>query len=206
MATVRQVIDEYIRVELEDTSKTRWPDSSILTFMKQAIHRASIVGQKERISFMRKCDTIEINEGGNSLTLPKGFFTPHSVRETGQNSLERIDIDTYDELNVGTGERFSHYAIEGNEMYLAPVAAGNTSLKIRYYADPLTDDFSLTSQMPWNGRLNIILCDYARVRARNVDRYNTSPDMNLLNELEQRIINMYGYDEPYNGEMCGGLY
>jgi hypothetical protein len=46
--------------------------------------------------------------------------------------------------------------------------------------------------MPWGGKLDYILCEYVALRARKVDRYDTSVDIALLDDMEKKIVAMYG--------------
>jgi hypothetical protein len=63
----------------------------------------------------------------------------------------------------------------------------------------------LSTQSPWGGKLDEILCGYVIVRAKQVDAMDTSIDVALLNELEANIYAAFSGQEPITIKSRGWL-
>lgn len=75
MATILSRITEFVRNELDDEMSSRWTDTQLLIFFKQAVRRANTVGQLNRLKFMRGKKDYTLASGGSSVALPVDFLT-----------------------------------------------------------------------------------------------------------------------------------
>jgi hypothetical protein len=182
MANVLNRITDLVRTELNDGTQSRWTDAELLVFMKQAVRRANALGQQKRLPFMRGKQDYTLEAGASSLTLPTDFLTPISLTR----------MDTHEQLDKTDGERLDAivsasecavYSVEDGTIEVASVPVNDV------HAAP--DALTLSSPMPWGGKLDYALCEYVALRARKIDRYDTSVDIALLDDMEKMIVAMY---------------
>jgi hypothetical protein len=191
MANVLNRITELVRTELNDGTQSRWTDAELLAFMKQAVRRANALGQRKRLAFMRGKQDYTLAAGESSLTLPTDFLTPISLTRMDTNQpLDKTDGDRLDTIVSAT--EAAVYSVEDGTIDIMAAPVNDVPLRLRYYVDAAPDALTLPSPMPWGGKLDYILCEYVELRARKVDRYDTSMDIALLDDMEKQIVAMYG--------------
>ena len=190
MANVLNRITEMVRTELSDSTQSRWTDAELLVFMKQAVRRANALGQQKRLPFMRGVADYTLAAGESSLVLPTDFLTPISLTR----------MDTHETLTKTDGERLDAtvsateaavYSVEDGTIEVLAAPSNDVPLRLRYYVNAAPDTLTLASTMPWGGKLDYALCEYVALRARKIDRYDTSVDVKLLQDIEDMIVAMY---------------
>lgn len=190
MANVLNRITELVRTELNDGTQSRWTDAELLSFMKQAVRRANALGQRKRLGFMRGKQDYTLAAEESSLVLPADFLTPISLTRMDTNQpLDKTDGERLDTI-VSTTEA-AIYSVENGAIDVMSAPVNDVPLRLRYYVDATPDAMALSSPMPWGGKLDYILCEYVALRARKVDRYDTSMDIALLDDMEKKIVAMY---------------
>jgi hypothetical protein len=204
MATVQAVLTEYVRNDLADEIQSRWTDDQLLIFYKQAIRRANAVGQQNRLPFMKSKATISLLAGETSFSLPSDFFTPISLTRDDTHYPLKQKVGRDWDLVISTSE-MSLWMIEGDTGYVASAPTSDATLTLRYFAQVFPADVELSTQSPWGGKLDEILCGYVIVRAKQVDAMDTSIDVALLNELEANIYAAFSGQEPITIKSRGWL-
>lgn len=202
--TIQDAINEYVRIELSDKEITRWENSDLLVFFKQAVRRANAIGLRNGFPFMRGKLEATIAAGADTILIPDDFFSPIGIWRTDTHSkLCHIDIDEYE--NIVSASPLGYWMIDGNNIMFKDAADTDTPIRMRYYVDYKPQNFTLSSQVPWDDKLTMIMCDYVKIRARNVDEYILSEDKQLLSDLESEIISAYGGLNPNTEEAYGAF-
>ncbi len=190
MANVLNRITELVRTELNDSTQSRWTDAELLVFMKQAVRRANALGQQRRLPFMRGKQDYTLEAGSSSLTLPSDFLTPISL--TRMDTNEQLDQTDGERLDaIVSASECAVYSVEDGTIEVTAVPVNDVPLRLRYYVNAAPDSLTMSSPMPWGGKLDYALCEYVALRARKVDRYDTSVDIALLDDMEKLIVAMY---------------
>lgn len=200
--TIKDALNTYVRVELADELATRWKDSDLLVFFQQAVRRMNAIGQRNELPFMRaKIDTT-LAKGSNTLQLPADFFTPLGIWRLDQHRMvNQVDVDEYENI-ISTGA-LSVWVLDGDQIEFKDAADHDTDIRLRYFVDYRPQSLTLASQIPWDDKLTMIICDYAKLRARNVDDYALTQDMGLLRDMENQILNAYTSLTPDSGDAVG---
>ena len=190
MATIKSVLDTYVRTELEDLMNTRWSDDQLLVFFRQAVKRANAIGIQRRLEFMKDKEDVVITAGVAEFDLPDDFFTPISLINTG-DKRELIQKTGRDMDKVVSTSALSLYSIEGTSVYLKDASTVDATLRFRYFVSVDPAALTLSDQSPWGSKLDVLLAEYVAFRARKVDRYDTSVDRAALKDLEDNILFTY---------------
>lgn len=190
MATIKQVLDTYVRTELEDKAVSRWSDDQLLVFFKQAVQRTNAIGTQRRLEFMKGKEDVTVAAGDTSFSLPTDFFTPISLVNTG--TKQELQQKTGHEMDkVISTSAMSLYQIEDSVINLKDASTSDTDLRLRYFIKVDAAKLTLSAQSPWGSRLDVLLAEYVSFRARKVDRYDTSIDTAALKDLEDNILFTY---------------
>lgn len=198
MPSIQEVLNEFARNELEDEGRSRWSDARLLAFYKQAVMRAMSAGQKHRLAFMRKKYEFTLPAGQSFIALPGDYLIP--VEPDGM-----IRLDTRSALTFKSGPEFDRilsttalrcYTVDGNLIRFRETQNGDTEMVFRYFYDVKPNELTLASQTPWDGKLDLPMMDYVRMRAKSVDEFTLSQDQALLTDMEQKVLTMFSYQEP----------
>ena len=190
MATVSERIRDIVRVNINDDMQSRFTDTQLLTFFKQAIRRAQGAGYKKRLNFMRKTLNFNLLANINFYLLPADFIVQSGVWRTDtRKPVENVSENLW-ETQQGAQE-VSIYIIDGGNILFASAPAADTPIKLKYYYNVNPDSLILSSQMPWSGKIDYPICEYVNLRAFHTDRYDLSADNGLLNDMEKAITDMY---------------
>jgi len=190
MATIKSVLDTYVRTELEDLMNTRWSDDQLFIFFRQAVKRANAIGIQRSLEFMKDKEDVVITAGVAEFDLPDDFFTPISLINTG-DKRELIQKTGRDMDKVVSTSALSLYSIEGTSVYLKDASTVDATLRFRYFVSVDPAALTLSDQSPWGSKLDVLLAEYVAFRARKVDRYDTSVDRAALKDLEDNILFTY---------------
>jgi len=204
MATVIDRLNTLVRVNLDDEIKSRYNDQQLLVFMKLALRRAQGLGFARRLNFMRAKKDYVLLAGAESIPLPTDFIVQIGIWNTDEKrELENKGDDEWERL-LSTGPGYC-YHIEDQLAEIREVSASDTNIRLRYYQDALIDSLTLSSQMPWSSKIDYPICEYVSLRAMHVDRFTTSTDTALMQDMEQSIIGMYSEIDPNMGEVLGSF-
>ena len=204
MATVSELIENLVRVNLSDTGKSRFEDSDLLAFFKQAIRRAQGYGYTKKYNFMKKAIEVVIKAGDVKYLLPTDMIVISGL--WNKDLKKKLILASEDEWETTDyNEALTHYIIDGLYLNLAGASTSDTSLRIKYYYNAGPDALTLTTQMPWNGRLDYPICQYVTMRAQNIDKYSLKYEQQLLMDMEQAIDDMFVDIDQTIGEPKGAF-
>ena len=182
MSTVADVITQ-IRFETDDADGTRWEDATVLKAVIKAIKRADNVVIKNGLEFGKASTTLTVSSGATTTAAPSmrqdiGLFNDGAEVE----KLSTHDFET---------KEGDYWRINGSNIELKEEVDEDTEYTFWYY--PLTDYSSYTSvsTMPWDGRLDDFIADYAALVLKNIDEYSIEVDIQLAKDFEQSILDVY---------------
>lgn len=204
MATVSDRITNIVRVNLDDEIGSRWTDQQLLTFFKQGIRRAQALGHRNKLSFVRAKLDFDLLADSTERLLPSDFLVQQSLwRKDTNQEVDNMSLEDYETEAFTDG--LAKYIIDDDYIQFNSGVDYDVPIRLRYYKDALPDALTLSSEMPWGSRIDYPICDYVVLRALTVDRYNTSPDAALLNDMESQIIEMFMYLEPTREDAMGAF-
>lgn len=200
--TVQEALNEFVRVELVDKELTRWENADLLVFFKQAARRMNAIGLRNEFPFMRAYVDQTVAAGIDQIVIPNDFFSPIGIWRTDRHSkIKHSGIDEFESI-ISTCA-LSHWIIEGTKIMFKGSADVDIPIRLRYFVDYKPQSLTLASQVPWDDKLTMIMCDYVKIRAKNVDEYQLNEDMMLLQDLETQILNAYGNLNPETADAVG---
>ena len=178
----------YIRQELNDSLSSRWTsDSQVLRFIARAVDRAQHVIRKHAPQLQTKAATLSFTGGVATVALPTDFLAPIVLTRTDGKQMAQVAESDWDSLTDLSEMTAWHVKDNASiEVFATPTA--NTTATLRYYVDRKPYAMTTASTIPWNGLFDGPIMDYAANRARNVDEMNIQADMQLLQEMELRIL------------------
>ena len=177
----------YIRQELNDSLSSRWTtDTQVLRFIVRAVDRAQHVIRKHAPQITIKSASLTVPDTG-VVALPTDFLAPLTISKTTGEELTHSPEHEWDRIQNVEVCTFWHIK-DGTHVEVKKAPDANTTLTLRYFYDVKPFDLTTASNMPWGGRFNGPIMDYAANRARNVDEMNIQADMQLLQEMELRIL------------------
>ncbi|WP_421901304.1 hypothetical protein [Maridesulfovibrio sp.] len=191
MATVAAVI-ENIRQELSDEYNTRWNNAQLIRFISQAVNRAQHVGRRNNLQFLKDKADLVFAPGEFSKPLPDGFLTDIGLWDL--KTKAKVSKASEEEWEGSASpQEASQYMLEGSNLVIQSVPASEITLRLRYFKgcdlDTLKQD---GAEMPWGGLLDEMILEYASLRARKIDRDESSADLELLKDIENNILSTYG--------------
>ena len=183
-----------MRVELDDSSSTRWNDDQLLSFIKRAVRRIHDILVKNNIEFAQSSQEYNIVSGTSNYDLPADFMIPMGLYNvTTRKQFIHISKDTG--LRVKSSATCGYYSIIGNELVLDGPPTSAFTLTLYYY--PIADtSITTASSLPYSAKLADSLLLYSCLLAKNVDEMDVSIDVSMLQDIETTIVNLYGRIEP----------
>ena len=198
MSLVSDVI-ESVRVEINDTANTRFPDDTktIMPLLKQAIRRAARIAQRNQLQFAKKSVTLQTVAGQNYVDMPTDLDIPLGIWTVSTHEkMHSCNETEWEQIIVAAGTDYWFLDLESNKILLNATPTGVTDLKIWYFPKIDVSAYTTATTMPWNGRLDDIIARYVALRIQNIEEANTAQDQNILAEMEQSIISAYAPQSP----------
>lgn len=184
MSLVSAVITD-IRTELDDGDSTRWTDAQILAVVKKALRRVDNIAVRFGLEFAKSSATVTVSSGESTTALPTDF-----KRDIGlyynYEEIPKLDTSGFETKRSG-----SYWRINGSNIEIKEAVTDDTDLTLWYY--PLTDysAYTTASTMPWSGKLDDMVVNYAALLLKNTDEYSVETDMAIAKEIEQMILSVY---------------
>ncbi len=194
MSTVGTLITD-IRAEIGDTDSTRFSaDSQILPFVKRAIRRANRVCQINGIEFAKAFTTLATVASTAYVAMPGDFdvFIGLYRADTRAEIPMKVEWQWMELSGTASAELIGCKLDYANTRILlrgTPDVA--ISLDIWYYPAIDPSAYTTSSSMPWSGRLDDQILEYASMRLKNLDEYNIDVEKQLLADMETAILNAY---------------
>lgn len=200
---VSGVIDD-IRAEVNDADSTRFTDAVILSVLKKAIRRCNRIAQRNGLNFAKAYTTLTTVANQAYVSLPADFDTAFGkkclYRDSDHTQIIPMNEDEWE--TVISPATLSYCLIDQtlNVIKLAGTPSAAETLTFWYYPvinmDSWTTSTKATDAMPWNGKLNDIIVEYAALRLKNNDEMDASLDLQLMTDMENQILQAYAPLSP----------
>ena len=190
-----------LRVEVDDLEKTRWSDDQLKVFLGKSIRRVNQLAIRHELSFAQKIMDVTLKADGS---IPEIDYNNVNavcllVRKDNNEPLQQLYPMHWNVLqSPGTAE---FWTFENGSAYFKTPGTEDIPGKFIFY--PRMD--VNTTESPWDGRLDDIVVEYAALRAKNVDEMNAQMDMQLMQELENRLLDNFSRLEPQIAPMRGWI-
>lgn len=203
MTTVSQLVDQ-IRLEMNDQNDARWSDDDdIINIIKKAVYRIDAILYRNNIEFFQKDTTITTSNAGAYYSLPSDFGTPLQLSRDNDNKvLTQLTKQQFRSLvNADEADYWLLKDVSGTlRLVLAGTPTTVQTLTLDYYPKTDTSAWSAataaTDTVPYGGRLDYIITDYAKITLQNIEEMDASFDVQLLQDLENNILTMFSAQTP----------
>jgi len=194
MATLDDIIDE-IRIELNDAGATRFSDATLLSIVKRALRRANLVIQRHQLHFGKKKTVLSTVVNQAYVDLPADFSVPVPRALWRTDTKEEVVIlkeNQWEEVSADESKLvYARLDLENDRIELKNTPTSVVSLDFYYFPTISTASYTAGTPMPWGGRLDDAIIEYATLRARNIDEQDVSVDTQLLTDFETQILDTY---------------
>jgi len=207
MSLVSTVIAD-IRVEINDTESTRFTTDTavILPLVKQAIRRANRICQRVGLHFAKKkvAVTCTANQAYTTLTsdldIPIGLY-----RDSDHTKIIQLGEDEWEQTETAAELTYWLLDIENSKFLWNGTPTTARALTFWYYPTVDPSAYTVSSTMPWGGRLDDIIAKYVALRIQNLEEMNIKVDENILKDMEVSIIEAYMPQNPTSLQGSGWL-
>lgn len=207
MSVVSDVIAD-IRVEINDTEKTRFPNDAapIMPLLKQAIRRASRICQRAQLHFAKKSAALVTVIGQNYIDLPADVDIPIGLwRDDLHQKLTQKTEGDWEQIITSTATSSWFLDLENGRILLNATPTAEIGLTLWYFPMVNAAAYTTTTPMPWGGRLDDIIGRYVALRIQNIEEMNTAADQAILQDMEASITSAYAPLAPTVIAMNGWL-
>ena len=194
MSTIASEI-ENVRFELTDEDETRFTDAQLLRLFKKAINRAEQILVRLGVQFVKTRYEITTVVDTAKYSLPSDFLLDISVyNDSGDHQVVKESELAWEMLGTDytQASRWMYFDESGTKkLWLKGTPSTAQTVVLWYYKTCSPYAMTTASSMPWDDRLNDVIGEYVALRAKNIDEADVSYDMQLLQDLETRIQDMW---------------
>lgn len=191
MSTIANVIT-HMRVELDDTNSSRWTDTQLLALVKKAIVRTGHIMVNADIPLARKPATITGVALSTEYSLPADFCSFLALykdsNNTKLNHVMEFDWFQLDNPAASTVCAVMNNSAGEEKLWIKGAPATGELFTLLYYPSMDVSAYTTATTMPWGGKIDYAIADYAKVLAQNVDEMDASFDTQAMSELERSIM------------------
>ena len=182
-----QTMVDQMRLELDDLQKTRWTDPQLLMFLTKAARRINQLAIRHELDFAMRADDVTLKPDGTieGIVYEKVNAVCMLTRKDNNTPLKHLLPMHYLTADSASGAAIWTF-LNGHAQYREPVSEDVPAVFLHY---PVVTVNQLES--PWNGRLDDLIVEYSALRAKNVDELNLQVDLELMGELEKRLLENY---------------
>jgi len=191
-----------MRVEVDDLDKSRWTDAQLAVFLAKAARRINQLAIRNELDFAMKADEVTLKPDGTieGIVYEKVNAVCMLTRKDNGVPLKHLLPMHYLTIHDAAAASVWTFINEKAE-YKSPASVDIPCVFLHY---PIVTVSSTES--PWNSRLDDLIVEYASLRAKNVDEMNLQLDMQLMSELETRLLENYNRLQPQIAPMRGWIY
>jgi hypothetical protein len=194
-----QTMAAQMRVEIDDIEKTRWQDTQLAVFLTKSARRINQLAIRHELDFAMKADDVILKTDGSieGIVYDKVNAVCMLTRKDNKIPLKHLLPMHYLTADSVSGVAIWTF-LNGIAQYREPASEDVPAVFLHY---PIVTISSTES--PWNGRLDDLIVEYASLRAKNVDEMTLQMDMQLMGELEKRLLENYNRIQPQISKMRG---
>jgi hypothetical protein len=194
MAVISSLITE-LRTDLGDDSSTRFTDTQLLNLFKKAIRRCNRIVQRNGIQFGKKKvalatvanqDYVDISSTVSDFDIWIGLF-----RDDTHKAIPRKTEGEWETIFSATELANCLLDQANSRIYFNGTPSAIVNLTLWYFPAVNPAAYTVASSTPWEGRLDDILIEYCGIRARNIDEFDQTFDIQLMTDLESQILLAY---------------
>jgi len=190
-----------MRLELDDIDKTRWTDPQLLAFLTKSARRINQLAIRHELDFAMSADDVILKPDG---TIEGIIYDEVNAVCMLVRKDNMVPVKHLLPMHYLTAESVPAAAIwtflNGIAQYKSSVSVDVPCVFLHY---PIVKVTQISS--PWNGRLDDLIVEYASLRAKNVDEMTLQMDMQLMGELEKRLLENYNRLQPQISQMRGWI-
>ena len=192
MSLLSSIITD-IQYQIEDTSDSRFSAAYKLNIVKLAIRRANRIVQRNGLQFAKKYTDLTTTDDVAYINMPADFDVDIGLWNTGTNEqLTKLSEDTWEELVDPEANMFYLLDYVNSRILIANTPTDSTTtLRLWYYPTVDPSAYTTGSTMPWGGRLDDVITQYAVMRLMNISEMDSSMELQLLQDMEAQILESY---------------
>ena len=188
-----------MRVEIDDINKTRWTDPQLSVFLSKSARRINQLAIRHELDFAMRADDVTLKPDGSieGIVYEKVNAVCMLTRKDSDQPIKHLlPMQYLTAISVTSASIWTF--LNGKAQYKKPSSVEIPAIFLHY---PIVTVSSTES--PWNGRLDDLIVEYAALRAKNVDEMTLQMDMELMGELEKRLLENYNRLGPQIASMRG---
>lgn len=192
MSTVAGVISS-VKANVGDENGTRYSAAMYLEIVKQAVNRANRIAQRAGLQFAKKYTDLTTTDGQAYVSMPVDFDVDIQLCIPATYiELEKLDESAWNALVSPAANSYYMLDYVNLRILLAGTPEDSTtSLRLYYYPTVDTSSYTTATTMPWSGRLDDIIVQYATMRLLNIAEMDTATEMSLIQDFEIQIMEAY---------------
>ena len=190
-----------IRETIGDSQKSRWSDFVIMAELNKAAERALSIFKRNSLDIGHGIYSLDIEPGQSEFELPNDFSGVVGLYVGGK----MVQLKGAEELETITATApFAVWAVDGVVGVVKNAPTVKTAAKLRYWQMPAKIK-KVSDPMPWGGKWNNVLEDYARILLANHDEMTVSQDLQLMQDFENNLLTLAISRNPSAKEPRGWL-
>lgn len=194
MSTIASVIED-VRFELSDEDETRFTDAQLLRLFKKAINRAEQILIRLGVQFVKTRYEITTVADTAKYSLPSDFLLDIALyNDSGDHDVIKETELAWEKLgtDIQQASKWMYYDESGTKkIWVKGTPSDAQTLVLWYFKTCSPSAMTTASSMPWDDRLNDVIGEYVALRAKNIDEADVSFDMQLLQDLETRVQDIW---------------
>ena len=208
MALISAMITE-IRTDLNDDDSTRWTDAKILNVIKKAIRRANRIVQRNGVHFAKKVAAITTVANQAYLTLSTSV-TDFDVfislwHDDNHREIALKNEHEWEGISSASALDYCHIDYTNDKLEFQSTPSSAEALTLWYYPTVDPSAYTVSSSMPWSGRLDDMISEYVIARLKNIDEMSLDFEQQTLADMENQILQAYAPNSPCMVEGNGWL-
>lgn len=205
MSTVSDIIAD-IRLEMTDEQSTRWTDAQAIRVIGKAARRINAILHRNDIEAGRAYYDFTLLTGETSVYLPSDFMTVYGLyRQDTHKKLNHYTTDEWEQIY--SAYECTAFAVNSVDDSLviggAPIA--DVSMRLYYWPNIDTTAYTTSTIVPWSGRFDDLIAEYAALRLKNIDEMDATFDLQLLQDMENNVLSVFSTLEPETVQRRGWL-
>jgi hypothetical protein len=208
MSTVANVISS-VQVELGDPNGNDWTSARLLPLVKKAVKAIEPIIYEFGYEGAELEHTFDTVIGQSDYSLPTDFGTFIGLYRTAD--YREIALKPKREWRLIESAGGVNFCLIKNnasgvqKLYLKDTPSTVESLTMDYYPFLDVSGYTTATTMPWGGKFDPIIEDYAKMRAQNIYEMDTTFDAQMYQSLKDSIMFMLQGQSARRISRVGGI-
>ncbi len=186
-----------------DYDSTRFTDPELALLVGQAVQRVNHLFYQNDIALGTSLYTFDTIPGESVYPLPVDYMAPAQglYRSDLKQRLELIGTDDWEQR--GAPGEMRYWRVWDGDVYIAGTPNGIVGMNLYYFPIVDTSEYTTSTEMPWDGKMDAPIARYMFMLAANIDEMDVTFDSKILADIEALHLNTYSSGTPNNKNVQG---